>query len=94
VPKFSTRLWLYQHGAGLGTLFRRLASWVVSIFKKHALPIIESGIKTVGQEALDSIADIAKNLISGKNLKDASSDRFITAIEIGKKTKEFCYFEK
>jgi len=71
----------YQHGAGLGTMFRRLASWVVPIFKKHALPVIESGIKTVGQEALDSAADVAKDLISGKNLKDASSDRLITAIE-------------
>jgi len=27
------------------------------------------------------VADVAKDLISGKNLKDASSDRFITAFE-------------
>ena len=71
----------YQYGSGLGIMFRKLASWVVPIFKKHALPVIESGIKTVGQEALDSAADVAKELISGRNLKDATSERFVSAIE-------------
>lgn len=71
----------YQQGAGLGTMFRKFASWVVPIFKKHALPVIESGIKTVGQEALDSAADVAKDIISGKNLKEASSERLISAID-------------
>jgi hypothetical protein len=71
----------YQQGAGLGTMFRKFASWVVPIFKKHALPVIESGIKTVGKEALDSAADVAKDIISGKNLKEASSERLISAID-------------
>jgi hypothetical protein len=71
----------YQQGAVLGTMFRKFASWVVPIFKKHALPVIESGIKTVGQEALDSAADVAKDIISGKNLKEASSERLISAID-------------
>jgi hypothetical protein len=71
----------YQQGAGLGTMFRKFASWVVPIFKKHALPVIESSIKTVGHEALNSAADVAKDLVSGKNLKEASSERLITAID-------------
>jgi hypothetical protein len=62
-------------------MFRKFASWVVPIFKKHALPVIESGIKTVDQEALDSAADVAKDIISGKNLKEASSERLISAID-------------
>ena len=71
----------YQQGAGLGTMFRKFASWVVPIFKKHALPVIENSIKTVGHEALNSAADVAKDLVSGKNLKEASSERLIAAID-------------
>lgn len=71
----------YQQGAGLGTMLRQFASWIVPILKKHALPTIQAGVKTIGKEVINSAADVAKDVISGKDLKSASAERFNTAID-------------
>ena len=71
----------YQIGDGLGDMFRRFASWVVPILKKHAIPTIQSGVKAIGREALDSAADVAKDLLSGKEFKESATNRYKTAVD-------------
>jgi hypothetical protein len=34
----------FQSGDGFSDMFRRFASWVVPMIKKHAIPTIESGV--------------------------------------------------
>jgi len=72
---------IFQSGDGFGDLFRRFASWVVPIIKKHALPTLESGAKHLTREALDSAADVAKDLISGKDFSTSASNRYKLAVE-------------
>jgi len=71
----------YQHGYGLGGTFKRFFKWLVPLFKKHALPHIESGAKEIGKTALSTAADIAKDAVSGKNIKEAATERINTAVD-------------
>lgn len=71
----------YQQGYGLGGTFRKFFKWIVPLLKKHALPHIESGIKQVGKTALSTAADIAKDAVSGKNVRVAATERINTAVE-------------
>jgi len=70
-----------QSGDGFSDLFRRFASWVVPMIKKHAIPTIESGVKAIGREALDSAADVAKDLLSGSDFKTSATNRYNSAID-------------
>ena len=45
------------------------------------MPAIFSGGKVIGREALSSVADIAKDVIAGKNFQSANEDRFSSAID-------------
>lgn len=71
----------YQQGYGLGGTFRKFFKWIVPIFKKHALPTIESGMKEVGRTALNTAAEFAKDVASGRNVKEAASARINTAVD-------------
>ena len=53
----------FQRGAGLGSVFR-------SLFRA-ILPVAKSAGKTIGKRALRAGAEIASDLVSGKNLKDS-----------------------
>ena len=72
---------LYQRGYGLGGTFRRFFSWIVPLVKKHAIPVLESGIKHVGKTELSTAADIAHGIVAGKNFKKSAEDRIDTAVE-------------
>lgn len=78
----------YQNGAGLDGMFRKFASWVVPLIKKHALPTLQSGVKAIGREALYSASDVAKDIISGRNFKESVNDRLSTAIDVLKEKAE------
>lgn len=71
----------YQQGYGLGSSFRRFFRWIIPIFKEHALPKLESGLKTVGKEALSSAANIAKDYVAGKDLSLAAKEHVSTSID-------------
>ena len=71
----------YQRGYGLGGTFKRFFNWIVPHVKKHALPAIESGAKVVGRTALSTAADIAKDVSSGRNFKEAAEERIDSAVE-------------
>ena len=71
----------FQSGDGFSDMFRRFANWVVPIIKKHAMPTLESGVKALGREALDSAANVAKDLLSGRDFKESATSRYKTAID-------------
>ena len=57
----------YQQGYGLGNIF--------SAISKTILPLVKSGAKAVGKEALRSGVGFASNVLAGKNAKQAAVDR-------------------
>ena len=67
----------YQRGYGLGNTFRRFFSWIVPIVKKHAMPAISE----VGKRAIDTVSDIAKDVVSGKKLKDSAEERINRSVD-------------
>jgi hypothetical protein len=70
----------YQRGYGLGGTFRKFFRWIVPLVQKHAFPVIESGFKTVGKTALETAADITKDAISGRNIRQAAETRINSAV--------------
>ncbi len=71
----------YQKGYGLGGSFRRFFRWIVPIFKKHALPILKSTAKVIGNEALSSVSNISKDIINGNNIADSVQSRLNEAVD-------------
>lgn len=53
----------YQRGAGLGSIFRTLF--------RAILPIAKTAGRVVGKRALKAGAEIASDLVSGKNFKES-----------------------
>ena len=45
------------------------------------MPTLESGVKALGREALDSAANVAKDLLSGRDFKESATSRYKTAID-------------
>ena len=79
---------VYQKGYGLGGTFKKFFKWIVPIFKRHALPVVQSSLKTVGREALSSAANIANDVLLGKNFKDSASTNIADSINNLKETFE------
>jgi predicted nucleic acid-binding OB-fold protein len=71
----------FQKGYGLGDTFRRFFNWVIPIVKKHSLPALE----VIGKRAIDTVADISKDVVSGKKFKESSEERINTSVEDIKK---------
>lgn len=63
-----------QRGSGLGGIFKSMFRMV--------LPLLKSGVKTVGKQALRSGVDIANDYMQGKDLKVASKQRVKEATKI------------
>ena len=70
-----------QNGYGLGGTFKRFFNWLVPLIQKHAVPVIKSSATEVGKKALETAADIAKDVVAGKNFKEASEERINTSVE-------------
>ena len=65
----------YQRGSGLGNVLRKLYNWMLPVLKTHALPLITSGAKTFGKEALRSAANIATDSLSDVKFMDSFKSR-------------------
>jgi hypothetical protein len=65
----------YQRGSGLGNVLRKLYNWMLPVLKTHALPLITSGAKTFGKEALRSAANIASDSLSDFQFIDSFKSR-------------------
>jgi hypothetical protein len=61
-----------QRGYGLGGIFSNLFRFIMPLFKTHALPVIKSGAQTITSEAVKTAANIASDLINGRNIKDSA----------------------
>ena len=71
---------VYQKGYGLGGTFKKFFKWIIPIFNKHALPVVKSGLKSVGKEALSSVANIAKDVVAGEDIKNSASKNITGSI--------------
>ena len=71
----------WQKGAGLGSTFKKFWSWIVPIFKKHALPKLQSGLEALGNEGVSTVKNIYKDVVDGKNLKESAKDNLNTAAD-------------
>ena len=60
---------VYQQGYGIGNQLRRFYNWIVPLIKKHAVPTLNKGLKRIGEESINSVSNIARDLIAGKDLK-------------------------
>ena len=72
---------LYQQGYGLGGYFKKFFKWIIPIAEKHILPQIKSGVQEIGKQSIDSLSNIAKDVIKGRDLKEASKVHLSTAID-------------
>lgn len=71
----------YQRGYGLGGTFRRFFSWIVPLFKQHAVPVLNSGLRELGTTAINTATDIIKDTSEGKNFKTSAKERIDSAVD-------------
>lgn len=79
---------VYQKGYGIGNQFRRFYNWIVPLFKKHAAPTIEKGLKKLGEESINSVSNIAKDVLAGKELQSSAQENISRSITNLKKSVE------
>ena len=48
-----------QNGKGIEKMLRNLMRWITPLARKHVLPSIQEGFKTVGNHVIDSVANFA-----------------------------------
>ena len=77
-----------QRGNGLGKLLKNFMSWITPLAKKHIVPRLESGAKTVGKNLVDAVSDFAKDTIEGKDVKDAANERYHEVVNVLKQKAE------
>jgi len=70
-----------QRGYGLGGTFRNFFKWITPIFKQHALPLIQSGAQELGKQAISTGVKLARDAVSGKNIKDSAKEHVTSAVE-------------
>ena len=51
------------------------------IIKKYAIPTLNSGANAVAREALESASHVAKDLLSGINVKDSLNNRLSKSVD-------------
>ena len=64
-----------QKGYGLGNLFRSFYRWFQPIIKTQIFPKLQDTTKMIGHEALLTAANIAKDTLAGKNLRESFKER-------------------
>lgn len=67
----------YQRGYGPAGTFRRFFNWIVPLIKTHAMPVFSA----VGKTALSAAADIAKDSVAGRDLRESARERIGTAVD-------------
>jgi len=72
---------VFQKGSGLGGMFKKFFRWIVPLVKKHALPVLKKGASAVGDEVFSSTVNLAKDIISGKNVQPAMTERFEETVD-------------
>lgn len=73
-----------QVGHGFGGLFSKFFDFVKPYLKKakdFAIPLLKSGAETVGKEVVKTAAEIAKDVLDGKNLKESAKQHFTSSVD-------------
>ena len=70
-----------QRGYGLGGIFKTMYRYIMPLFKAHALPVLKSGAKLVGTEAIRAASNIATDAIRGDNLKNVVKHHATNAVQ-------------
>ena len=71
-------------GFGFGRLFKNFLGFIspyLSKAKQFAIPILKSGAEAVGKEVVKSSAEIAKDLLEGRNFKESAKSRITNSID-------------
>jgi hypothetical protein len=71
----------YQRGYGLGGYFTKFYKWLMPLAEKHALPHLKSGFHAIKNQALDTMANVAKDAVAGKNVRDTVQEHVSQAID-------------
>ena len=69
-----------QRGHGIGGIFKRLSSFLMPLFKTHALPLLKKGGEALGTQVVQSAANIANDAIAGKNIEQSAKENFTNAV--------------
>jgi hypothetical protein len=70
----------FQQGYGLGGYFRKFFKWILPIAQKHALPHLQNGAEAIGKQVSESISNIARDTINGKNIKESAQNNIDLAL--------------
>jgi hypothetical protein len=73
-----------QKGFGLGGFFKNLFSWAsphLNKLKDYFLPIIKEKAQDVAKEVINSTAEIANNVLKGRDLKESANEKITNVID-------------
>lgn len=70
----------FQRGYGFFDNMKKFFNWAWPLFKKHAVPKLESGIKTLANEAINSVSNIAKDVVAGKDVSNSAKEHITSTI--------------
>ncbi len=73
---------MFQQGYGLEGYFKRFFKWIVPIAQTHFLPKLKSGLESVGNQAVESASNFARDTIKGKNVKESAKERFEEGVDV------------
>lgn len=71
----------FQKGHGLGGVFKRFFRFLLPVLKTHALPAMKKGAQVIGTEAVKAAANIARDTISGNDVKESAKTHLNEAID-------------
>lgn len=74
----------YQKGYGLGGFFSKLINWISPFFnraKDNLLPTLKTTAKNIGSEVIGSAANIAKDIIQGKEPQKSAEEHINKSID-------------
>ena len=74
----------FQRGRGLGSAFGRLfqmLSPLTNKLKEYFIPTIKAAAQTVGKEVVQSVSNIANDVLSGKKLKESAEKNLTNSVE-------------
>ena len=72
---------LYQRGYGMGGMFSRFMKWVIPLISRNAVPLLKQAATAVGKEALGSVANIEKDALICRPMKDTLKENANSVID-------------
>jgi hypothetical protein len=70
----------FQRGYGFVNQVKKFFNWAWSLFKKHAVPKLEAGLKSIANETINSVSNIAKDAVAGKDIASSAKENINASI--------------